>query len=287
MIDFLQTTLYNQNTMKKMKPKQILALAGIILLVAMYVCTLIFAIINSPQTQVLFRASLACTVIIPVILYVFLMAARMVRPSKSPVIDSVVFDVGRVLLDFPWEKYAETLNVSEDALKFLNDKVVYSPLWGQFDLNNRPYEEIVREFCDLGPEYREETRKFVDTIDRCISPYPYTDGWLSGLKRHGYRLYLLSNWSERTYDRLKESGIMDFTKYMDGCVWSFEHHVAKPHKEIFDILVKKYGVDPSRTVFIDDNLSNIKAAQSYGYQAILFSDFQDARTKLKDLGVRD
>ena len=80
---------------------------------------------------------------------------------------------------------------------------------------------------------------------------------------------------------------MDFTKYMDGCVWSFEHHVAKPHKEIFDILVNKYGVDPSRTVFIDDNLSNIKGAQSYGYQAILFSDYQDARAKLKDLGVRD
>ena len=140
--------------MKKMKPKQILALAGIILLVAMYVCTLIFAIINSPQTQVLFRASLACTIIIPVILYVFLMSAKMVRPSKSPVIDSVVFDVGRVLLDFPWEKYAETLNVSDDALKFLNDKVVYSPLWGQFDLNTVPMKRLSRNSATSDPNTR-------------------------------------------------------------------------------------------------------------------------------------
>lgn len=269
-----------------MKPKQILAIIGIVLLAGMYVCTLIFALINSEAAQVWFRASLACTVIIPVILYVFLLMVKAVRPGKSPLIDTVVFDVGKVLLDFPWESYAESLNVSEEAMKFLNEKVVYSPLWGEFDLNIRPYEDILHEFCGLEPKFSKETTQLVDTIDRCIKPYPYTDGWLSELHRHGYQLCLLSNWCERTYDRLKKSGVMDFTKYMDGCVWSFEHHVAKPHKEIFDILVKEYGVRPSRTVFIDDNEANVNAARSYGYQAILFRDYPDACEQLKALGVK-
>lgn len=51
------------------KAKRILALSGVILLVAMYVATLVFALLDSPNSFVLFKASIYCTIVIPVIVY--------------------------------------------------------------------------------------------------------------------------------------------------------------------------------------------------------------------------
>lgn len=51
------------------KAKRILALSGVVLLVAMYVATLVFALLDSPNSFVLFKVSVYCTIVIPVIVY--------------------------------------------------------------------------------------------------------------------------------------------------------------------------------------------------------------------------
>ncbi len=51
------------------KAKRILALSGVVLLVAMYVATLVFALMDSPNSFMLFKASIYCTIVIPVIVY--------------------------------------------------------------------------------------------------------------------------------------------------------------------------------------------------------------------------
>ena len=51
------------------KAKRILALSGVVLLVAMYVATLVFALLDSPNSFVLFKASVYCTIVVPVIVY--------------------------------------------------------------------------------------------------------------------------------------------------------------------------------------------------------------------------
>ena len=51
------------------KAKRILALSGVVLLVALYVATLVFALLDSPNSFALFKASVYCTIVIPVIVY--------------------------------------------------------------------------------------------------------------------------------------------------------------------------------------------------------------------------
>ena len=64
------------------KAKRILALLAVILLGGMYVAALIFSLMSSDRAQVYFRAALAGTVLIPVLLYLFLLVLRAVRPAK-------------------------------------------------------------------------------------------------------------------------------------------------------------------------------------------------------------
>ncbi len=51
--------------------KRILAAAGAILLITMYVSTLVFAFIDHSKTLGLLKASIACTIILPCLLYAY------------------------------------------------------------------------------------------------------------------------------------------------------------------------------------------------------------------------
>ena len=58
------------------KVKRILALAGAMLLFALYASTLIFAFIDSDVSLTFLRASIACTIILPVLIYAYILVTR-------------------------------------------------------------------------------------------------------------------------------------------------------------------------------------------------------------------
>ena len=61
------------------KVKRILALAGAMLLFALYASTLIFAFIDSDVSLTFLRASIACTIILPVLIYAYILVYRVTR----------------------------------------------------------------------------------------------------------------------------------------------------------------------------------------------------------------
>lgn len=63
------------------KTKRILALAGAVFLACMYICTLVFALMDSPASDGLLRASVAATILIPVLLYAYILVARLLKGS--------------------------------------------------------------------------------------------------------------------------------------------------------------------------------------------------------------
>lgn len=69
--------LYGDFTMNKIK--RILALAGAVFLACIYIATLVFALIDSPAASGFFRASVAATILVPVLLYGYILIARLLR----------------------------------------------------------------------------------------------------------------------------------------------------------------------------------------------------------------
>ena len=67
--------------------KRILALIAAVLLFGMYLSTLIFALIGSPHSIDLRWASVACTIVLPVLLYGYMLVFRLTQhdiPSDDP-----------------------------------------------------------------------------------------------------------------------------------------------------------------------------------------------------------
>ena len=71
------------------KVKQILALVGIVLLVALYLTTLIFAITDNSDTMSMFVASVVATVIIPVLIWSYTFIFKLIKKHYGPDSDNI------------------------------------------------------------------------------------------------------------------------------------------------------------------------------------------------------
>ncbi len=65
------------------KTKRILSAIGALLLAGMYVSTLVFALIGSPAAVRWLKASIACTILLPVMLYGYVLVYRVLRGTDK------------------------------------------------------------------------------------------------------------------------------------------------------------------------------------------------------------
>ena len=98
-------------------------------------------------------------------------------------------------------------------------------------------------------------------------PVAPTEELVRDLKEAGYRLYVLSNMSREFIDYLRRFPVYGL---FDGEVVSCEELCVKPEPRIYEILLDRYGLLPSETLFIDDRPANIDTARQLGIGGFLF-----------------
>jgi 2-haloacid dehalogenase len=96
-----------------------------------------------------------------------------------------------------------------------------------------------------------------------------------------YKFFALTNWSAETFPIALER--FDFLQWFDARLVSGEEKTRKPFPEFYQKLIDKFSVDPAKAVFIDDNLRNIKAGESFGIRGLHFTDAADLKIKLTEL----
>lgn len=60
-------------------------------------------------------------------------------------------------------------------------------------------------------------------------------------------------------------------------VFSAEHSVVKPAREIYEILLRELGLAGEEVLFFDDVEENVEAARALGIRAVLWKNPEDAR----------
>ena len=63
-----------------------------------------------------------------------------------------------------------------------------------------------------------------------------------------------------------------FLKKFDGIIISGQEKIIKPFEGIYLIAINRYELIPSDTIFVDDNLENIKTAIQLGFKTIHLVD---------------
>ncbi|MBR5303170.1 MAG: HAD-IA family hydrolase [Clostridia bacterium] len=180
-------------------------------------------------------------------------------------VDAVIFDIGNVLIRFAPDDFIEQLFPGDEEKQQHMMKYVYKgKYWLCFDRGTMTYEEAARRLCEeAGGRYEDYLHALAGWIELKT---PIEEGWRAAAraKRAGKKLYLLSNYPQRGYERLRVKFADHFGDLFDGGIISCYDHVLKPEAEIYQLLCDRYGIDKSRAVFIDDTLGNIEGANKFG-----------------------
>ncbi len=65
------------------KTKRILAILGVVAIVALYGVTFVSALLATPATQGLFKASLLATLVIPILIYAYVLLYRVITGRRD------------------------------------------------------------------------------------------------------------------------------------------------------------------------------------------------------------
>lgn len=179
--------------------------------------------------------------------------------------DSIVFDIGNVLLRFD-EKIV--IHLLPDATRERLEKAMFGPghLWSQFDLAAESNEAVAHRIaCAAGlPGEEAAVLHVLYHFHEVLSPMPLADQ-LDALIARGKRLYALTNYPEPSFSLTCER-FPFLTEKLRGVVVSAREKIVKPDPAIFRLIRDRYGLIPERTLFIDDALPNVEAARREGFR---------------------
>ena len=197
-------------------------------------------------------------------------------------INTIIFDVGNVLAAFCWQKMFHGFGLEGEDFEMVAEATVRNDAWNEFDKGVLSTEEIIDIFAEKTPEYRSYIAKIFEDPTKMIEQFDYAKSWISELKERGYKVYILSNWSEPTYYACLDNEL-DFLPLVDGAVFSFQEHVIKPDKKIFEILCDRYDINPREAVFLDDNEANVISSREFGLNTIKFVNYEQGKAELEEL----
>ncbi len=147
-----------------------------------------------------------------------------------------------------------------------------------------PFKQGVAELSAQFPQHAQLIRAFHEQwADATGGPIAGTIEILRKLKRAGWPVYGLSNWSAETFPITRAQ--YDFFDLLDGIVISGDVKLIKPDPAIFQTLLNKIGRRAEECVFIDDHLPNVKTAQALGFIAIQFQSPGQLERELHQLGI--
>ena len=188
---------------------------------------------------------------------------------------NIVFDFGAVLFGWQPEKLLARqfphLTATPAQAKALARSIFHHESWQAFDRGDVELASVVAgtaERLDLAPA---ALHGLMAPIGDELLPIDCNVELLERLRSRrdqlgDIRLYFLSNMPAPFARTLEKKHA--FIDWFDGGIFSGDVQLAKPDPAIFELLAARHGLAPARTVFIDDMLNNVQAAQALGWQAI-------------------
>lgn len=192
------------------------------------------------------------------------MGAAMAKQLRN-----LVFDMGGVLMTFDGPYFASLFTDTAEDADLLNKALFGGPMWPLLDSGTISHETAARYARAHLPEHlHANLRECIDHWPEHSAPIQPTNELAIRLKNEGYGVYLLSNASTRIMEQLSHMPAMPF---LDGYVVSGMERLMKPDPAIYQLLCKRFELDPEECLFVDDNADNCEGARVAGMRAFHFT----------------
>lgn len=166
----------------------------------------------------------------------------------------------------PFYVYDKHFGSHEKAQWFLENVCTYE--WNVKQDGGRAIAEAEAELIPQWPEYEKEIRMYYGEFAAMMG------GQLPGMEEclrklhETYHIYGITNWSAETFAIAEK--MYPIFSIMENMVVSGREKLLKPHKEIFELGMQRFGTKPHECIFIDDKLENVNGAKACGLHGIQF-----------------
>lgn len=186
-------------------------------------------------------------------------------------IDAVVFDVGRVLLDFQPETILKRYLPDCPALHpVLLKRMFQSPYWVMQDHGVITRDECVQAMSGGNEAIQSPIRT---VLDQWIEMEDVIGEGVAAMKlcrAMGKKVYILSNYDDFAFAHIEKK--YDFIREADERFVSSRLHMMKPDQRLYRHVQEATGHAPERMLFIDDAPANVMGAMLCGWQGLCFNE---------------
>jgi 2-haloacid dehalogenase len=199
-------------------------------------------------------------------------------------VNAVVFDVGNVLYHWSPRALYKRLIPEGQALDAFLAEVVTTQWHFQHDAG-RPFAETSAELIAEHPHHRDLIEawgaNFLETI---TGPVAGMHALVEALDSAGVPIFGITNFSEEFWIPFRAREAALFDRFQDIVVSGAEK-LVKPDAAIYELALRRFGLNSGEGIFIDDSLPNAESAGRNGFVGHRFSDAETLRVQLSRLGI--
>lgn len=200
---------------------------------------------------------------------------------RTSPIKAIIFDFGNVFVK--WDAHAlyrRFFRTPEAVDSFLEE--VHFSEWNSHQDAGRSFREGIEVLSSQFPQYAEHIKAYDTFWEESITEtYPGTIEIAVDLKKKGYPLYLLSNFSAEKFPLMQKR--YEFLQLFDDLIISGEHKLIKPDPAIFQLTLTRINQRADECLFIDDSQVNIDAAINLGFKTIQFQSPEQLKEDLQSI----
>jgi 2-haloacid dehalogenase len=177
-----------------------------------------------------------------------------------------LFDLGNVFFDWNPERILKPIFNDDERMNFFINNISFPLLDTRCDAGIT-IEVAVNDAIKKFPEFEKEIKFYYPNHGNMVGGFfQKTVDVFYKIKELNYPCFVLSNWSAETYEGMEEK--YPFLKDFDGKIISGRDFLIKPDPAIYELAISRFNLIPEETLFIDDRLDNIEAAQNLNFQTI-------------------
>lgn len=182
-------------------------------------------------------------------------------------IKAIVFDLGKVLLDFDYSTAAKKLaarsSLTSEALGRL---MLQSPLLLRYESGLLTSSDFYQEIC-TATGFCGTFEEFGSFFGDIFSPIRPMIDLQAALRGRGYMTYIFSNTNELAVRYIRNT--YSFFSNFDGYILSFEHQVMKPDAKLYEVVEQASARKGAEILYLDDRPENVVTGQARGWQAYI------------------
>jgi 2-haloacid dehalogenase len=185
-------------------------------------------------------------------------------------VQKFLFDLGNVFFDWNPERVLKPIFNDDERMNFFIKNISFPLLDTRCDAGIT-IEVAVNDAVKKFPDFEKEIKLYYPNHRNMVGGFfQKTVDIFYKVKNLNYPCYILSNWSAETYEGMEET--YPFLKDFDGKIISGRDFLIKPDPAIYELAISRFDLVPQETLFIDDRLDNIQAAQNLNFQTIHLTD---------------